>query len=566
MRINSLTVNNFLGLRHLALPTLGAITLIVGPNGAGKSSLHDAVVYALTGAPARGVRLKSDFRDMLSEGAEDGSVAIDYTQEGVNHPVHVVRNVRSGNCATSGPNLPAAAEYVLTAPRFAALDVTARRRFLNDLTGTQTDPDAVVKRLAAEGVTAAHCGDLKTMLRSGFDAAAKYAAERATECRGEWKGISGEAYGSRKAETWAPQAATATAVDAGPQEHIVQGAREAVTLIERQIGAATAKAPPVLTADQQKAIDALDERRAKLEKGEAELAEMQDDLRDLEVSASQTGFRAQCPCCEGWLWVDGAKLTPHVDGGPSAIDASAKLAGLRGKIAAHQRGIEDLRARINQGETAKAITDQAAAAPPVDLAPLQAKLAAAQRKVNDEQAALDTMRASNKLITDSEARAKCARKAHDGVVSWEKAKELLSPDGIPAQLLALQIGPLNKVADELCTECGFGLIAISPGMDIEYGRRSYAMCSESERWRADAVLAATLAIVSGVNLVLLDRFDVLDLDGRGKALTLFDVLAERGVQVIATGTLKESPKLDGIDVRWIESGSIKEPVAAKKAA
>jgi len=86
------------------------------------------------------------------------------------------------------------------------------------------------------------------------------------------------------------------------------------------------------------------------------------------------------------------------------------------------------------------------------------------------------------------------------------------------------------------------------------GTRPYDLACESEQWRADAILAAAIAKLSGLRLLLLDRFDVLEPDSR---CALFDWLI--GMRddfdtVVVAGTLKAPPSFapeDGVQVAWL---------------
>jgi hypothetical protein len=92
------------------------------------------------------------------------------------------------------------------------------------------------------------------------------------------------------------------------------------------------------------------------------------------------------------------------------------------------------------------------------------------------------------------------------------------------------------------------------------GDRPYALLSESEQWRADAMLAEAISHCSGLRLLVLDRFDVLDGKGRADLLAWLDVLATEGELETALlfGTLKHLP--DGLpdtaSAEWIEAGMV----------
>ncbi|MFU4421793.1 hypothetical protein ACM72P_30870, partial [Pseudomonas aeruginosa] len=107
-----------------------------------------------------------------------------------------------GSPLADSPFLP----FVLDASRFAALDAKDRRRVLFDLTGASASPAEVGKRLKAKGIDLELFEKVKPLLRSGFSAMVGQAKDYASEARGAWKAVTGENYGSEKANGWEPEA------------------------------------------------------------------------------------------------------------------------------------------------------------------------------------------------------------------------------------------------------------------------------------------------------------------------------------------------------------------------
>ena len=103
-------------------------------------------------------------------------------------------------------------------------------------------------------------------------------------------------------------------------------------------------------------------------------------------------------------------------------------------------------------------------------------------------------------------------------------------------------------------------VQITADMQIEAGGRAYRFRSESEKWRADAIIAAAIGKASGLRFLILDRFDVLDAQGRSDCLYFLDDIAMNGIieSAIVLGTLKAIP--GGLPAtfqpEWIEGGQI----------
>src|SRR5690606_11231849 len=143
MRISTITVTNFQGLRHAALAVSEPLLLISGNNGAGKSSLLDAISMAFTGEPRR-VSKKKDLGQLVTEGQKKGEAHIVWREsDGEDQTSWAM--LPKGNTAPllDSPYLP----IVLDAPRFAGLDDKERRRVLFELTDSSASTSKAAKRL-----------------------------------------------------------------------------------------------------------------------------------------------------------------------------------------------------------------------------------------------------------------------------------------------------------------------------------------------------------------------------------------------------------------------------------
>jgi hypothetical protein len=154
-----------------------------------------------------------------------------------------------------------------------------------------------------------------------------------------------------------------------------------------------------------------------------------------------------------------------------------------------------------------------------------------------------------------------AKSHHDDVVAWDFMADQLTPGGIPADLLNDALEPFNDMLNEYYQIAEWPAVMIDENMEISVGGRAYALRSESEQWRANTLLALAIARISGAKIVLLDRFDVLDLKGRADALYLLDELAETGdvETVVLADTLKAIPAQlpANVQAAWVEAGVVK---------
>src|SRR5690606_23218592 len=236
---------------------------------------------------------------------------------------------------------------------------------------------------------------------------------------------------------------------------------------------------------------------------------------------------------------------------PKAIEArdlSARAAeNCRRDIAAAEAAAEDLKSRA----VPEAVADEDVAAARAHLAGLRTERGAAQARV-------DALLAAKQAAVGAAQRTRNAAEYHAEVMAWDAIGAALSPDGIPGEILAKALQPVN---DELLalSECaGWPVVRIDGDMTITAGGRAYRLLSESERWRTDALLALAIAHLSGLRCAILDRFDCLNLAGRSEILGLLDALAADGDidTVLLLGTLKAAPAApsEAFTVYWIEQG------------
>lgn len=577
MRITEINVTNFQGLRNAALVVSAPVLLVAGHNGAGKSSLLDAISMAFTGQPRR-VSLKKDMGQLVTEGQKKGEAHVAWVDgNGAEETSWVM--LPKGNTAPllDLPYLP----FVLDASKFASLDSKERRRMLFDLTGASAKPDDIAKRLADKGADKALVEKIKPMLRSGFPAAADQAKENASEARGAWKQLTGENYGSDKAEGWEPQAVQVSGIE---QSHIDQVAEQLKTLeqdmAEAQQTLGGHKAAKAAAAQRQQRIADLTETAGLLERRQAKLIE--DEKRRDEWDAKLADARRaadgepeqkplQCPCCSESLVMQAGVLVKHV--APEKVadpEAAKRVTEYSGYLDSALRAVanskRDVEASQNAAAQVQALQDEAAAVPNDDA------IANAEQVINDMRQERDALNAKRLALQEAldaaSGRADLiaeAERQHCQVKAWSLIADALGPNGIPSEILADAIGPINKLLASHSASTGWAQVQISDSIEVTFGGRLYGLLSESEKWRCDALLSAAIAKLSGLGLLVLDRLDVLDLPSRSQALKWLMQLTKSGdlQSVIVAGTLKQpmdNPP-PGVQAVWIDGGTIAQPQA-----
>ncbi len=560
MKITHISAQNYLGARAVDLAITAPVTLIAGKNGAGKSSLQEAIRHALGGDAAR-VALKKDFKALMSDGASS-SYATVATSEG---EFSIVLPSGKGMHFDHG-----ALPFVLDTGRFARLTENERRQFLFGLFDLSPDGPAVVDALKARGCAAAKIEQVRPLLRAGFDAAAKEAQAKARDAKASWKTLTGgESWGKDKAGNWKAQKPeeTYTREQIKIGEDLVAESEAGIAEANQKLGelraAAKARADAEARVEDLKAKAArLPSARAKLAHDQAQLDEWSPRLAELPPAGEKPRTWA-CPCCGVMLehrLADGAlvefQAAPVMD-----PETETKRQQWSDAVALYTRSVANDQRDIADAERAaaeiKELEERLGDAPPATER-LEQVLAGHQADKKARMATLAQMFEANRLAMLADENTKKAASAHADVLAWLAIADALAPDGIPAEMLAEAIDPINASLRGHAMAAEWAETLISSDMEILAAGRPYALLSESEKWRADALICAAIAEMSGLRLLVLDRFDVLDSKGREDLIFWLDGAVADGQidTALVFGTMKALPAglPETITPVWIEGG------------
>ena len=551
MRITEINVQNFLGVPHFSHQLTEPVMFIAGGNGVGKSSLLEAVRFALTGEHPRGVRTAGDRVRVVTDGASTGFV--DIAVDGAN----IRRAITSAKVAGDMPQMPEHLGLSLDAPRFASMPDIDRRRLLFALAGVKVDARTVKEQLQAlpSVIPESVIDKILPKLAGGFPAAAAFAKDQAKEERGGWKAITGEVYGSKKADDWA-----AIAEGEAPTAEEIADAGKAVALHQQRcmdLAECVGRVKAAISEEQRAEFEA---KAAGLTDAEEVLAVASDvydhaaqEAQNIEWAAKgHTGNIQACPCCGEKLKVGAMLAKATEDDQPKATPAQVTAAKARAHDA--YSALQNARRAVSDAKAARSALDNLPPPPSAEDLKAPAKLEEEQQKLIACRQHLEWMQAKDREHSQAERRTSDARQAHAMVQAWSAAEDALSPDGIPSILLSKALDPINQELATVASMAEWQVPVINRDLSLSYGGRPYELVSESEQWRADAVFATVIASLSGSRVLLLDRFDVLEPHARGDALDMLTAITGQYVDTaLVAGTLKAKPDLgEGIDVVWLE--------------
>lgn len=570
MKITQLRLNNWL-CHHYLDEAFEPLTVVCGPNHSGKSAIVDAIAFAMIGELRR-VKLKGDRAQLLSDGAKAGLVHVAFDNG------HVSRDVATGkpggdNVLVTHDCVLDALPFVLDRERFCRADANERRLLLQEVMCVDLGPDGLLRTLAERGYSA----PLLAKLKPGAAVAIwlEQAERGASEARGAWKAVTGGVYGSEKAKVWeAPCPANP------PDEEQVDAAaaltlesQERLRVLQVEVGVWTADAEREKREQEQlaewgKLADTLADEKARLDA--AEQAVQETDAAQVSAAGARhaaageaaDGSTLTCPDCGVPLALDQDRLVLAREGAMTASDIAVLVrAGFNADAAAASavKRRDAFRQRVIAAEAAKLSRDQARAkarnetTSGATMAELTAQIADAQAGVKSAVAVEHGLTLAHLEARRSAEQTTKAAAYHAAVQAWVALRDALLPDGVPGELLASALRPFNDALRTMAEETGWPQVTLTADMDVLYGGRTHGLLSRSERWRADAMVAVALATHSGIRVVALDEFDVLDVASRGQAMGwLYGLTKESLDTVIVLATLKAAPPVPSdVGVIWL---------------
>ncbi len=579
MKLTAIKIQNILGVRAADIALDRPAALIAGHNYAGKSSVQEAVRMALTGETVR-VALKKEYGSLVTEGQDVGFAVIELEdgQAAMTLP-NGAHEMTSGTVMKHARALP----FVLDAQRFARMPEQDRRAFLFGLMGLSADGQAVRDRLTAKGCDPKKIEATMPILRAGFAAACEDAKGKATAAKGAWRAVTGETYGAKKKIGWK---ADKPAYDAALLDRAHKDMADVDLAIEKATTAVgDLQGQSRRHAEQKQRLSALRETAGhyariqdKLNRDEAELKSWQEKVEETRAKASGTAGKAQtftCPCCGVVLkhrLADGALIeyvAPEQKADPEAVEKLPEyekaLALMESAVA---NGRRDLAAADSAAKALRELEDSGLTDPPDADA-----IAAAKRLVEDLKQKRANLLGQIKALDEAARAADVADKKtaeaaqhHADVAAWDLIGDALAPDGIPGEMLAEALGPINARMEQTAADTGWRSVRIASDMGITLAAgadgegRAYSLLSESEKWRVDAMIAEAVSHLSGLKLLVLDRFDVLDIQGRADLIAWLDILAANTEidTALIFGTLKALPAdlPATMGAHWIENGVV----------
>lgn len=543
-------VENFMGCQKANVET-SQISFICGLNHQGKSSFLTAVSGALTGQPVvLGLR-KTDLGMLVYTGKAAGKVKIE------NEDSSVSVTYPKAELLTEGENPPTTSKIAAGMESLIDFPEKKRSEFIRNLTECVPTKTDLEEFLAERFITKKNVVEAvwQKVDQDGFDASLELAKDTGRALKQQWSMVTGETYGSNKAQTWQPQGWTSDLVDVSEeslQADLTGLQAELENLISHQAidenelaklrETASDSVLAQLKIDRDKTITEL----AMARKSFYEFKREFDELPKYDESGKKL-----CPHCGKPLTIKGGELAEFIE--PSAEEKTAV-----------QKKRTELSEKMQKAD--------------IEVKRLESLYAVSLSKVEETEKAnkrlyeLERKSSGNASQRDIDLKREEIRKQQEGIAAFKAAKEAkrlaqniienqaiidaLDMSGIRQKSMLKGLQIFNAQLSEICNTAGWGTVKIDNDLTILMGDRPYILLSESEKMRCRITLQMAVAIMQEDKIVIIDGAEILDKNGKSGLLNLLYLTHIDALIGMMCSDPAKAPRVDDCGIRsyWANNG------------
>ena len=586
MQINEVNIRNFMGIESADLSINSPINIFVGENEAGKSSVRDAILWCLTGQ-ARGLKTHQEQAAVIREGAKFAEVRVALGDGRAFIRRKTPKSPATGFGAES--ELPISPDILCDPYVFLLLPEHMRRQmFFAMLPGLQPTAASIYEKLSQdsrfEPLNTADCikivaGLAQVAAKDGFPAAEKEAvtrrreAKRAKDTLGQVKEPDQEAligyrtYNLAEVDTEniertlreVQEKRDGLIKEKGQHERAQTRAQGEKDRLEKALGDAKTRMP--VAPPEEGLIPRL----------EVSLTEAQG--RKKEIVAALAGMQGVVPAhfpetCPVHRVKCPSAGTPATAGIPSAP---------QGEIDLKKEELEEVSKVVAKLESdlaqLKVEAQAALECQEIEQALLDLELKLGESLppgIEDEINQLDARTTTGHALLNQvsqflalkkqadEAKTRLAETEQE-VLLYDLLAKAFASDGIPSQMIAEAIGPMNELLGRAASYLFRSrTLEITEKLDIELSGAPYITLSKSTKFRAGIAFQYALAKLAGSRLLMIDEADILDPLNRAALLNFlrsssvdFDT-----IMVFSTGVMPPPSFIEGVQFWWLDDGKV----------
>ncbi|HDY89071.1 MAG TPA: hypothetical protein ENH82_13275 [bacterium] len=527
------------------------ISLIGGLVGAGKTSLLQAMAAVLTGEIVSGnLVTKKTIKKLIHRGEREAMIEVE------NSDSKVTAIYPACTLSSEGKTPPKASGIAVGLDNLLKMKTKDRQEYFAEFLKSSPTmdqlSDAIGKILTSEQKTKL----AQNIQGLGWDAVHLNMRDSGARKKGGWENITGENYGSKKAENWMPEGWTADLMKATVEslEKEIQAANEWVeaAIKDQAISQSEMERLTILADDE----DNLAEIRHKLSDRSTELG---GDLNRLELKSGGINVSKPyfCPNCDIPLGINKSGDIVAVNKNITKLEyekqlkEQTKLEKDKLKI---QKQLTDIRKKYDANETKfqaaqravkmlNKITSQSPESETADIDDVKNRLVIAQHRL--------------KMFNQKSE----AYEIHKSILKLASVVKFLAPDGLRLTVLNTALDEANNKIRELCVIADYPIISIDPDMDILYDGSSHLEASTGEQFRIKTVLQFFISQIEEPALIMVDVNVPLDSESNNGIINLAHYI---NIPVLIAMTIKNRESLppihsiDGGRVYWMDDGNLEK--------
>lgn len=549
-------VKNFMGCEKAEV-SANNIALICGLNHQGKSSFLNALISAVGHNPTPFGLKKSECGLLVKSGSASASVKV--TEERTFESVEI--NWPKCEMTTEGKNPPETSETSCGLINLVDMKEKERSEFIREITKSEPTKEDLKKFMEKRDCYNEKLLEAvwKYIEQDGFEASHKRATDSGRAFKSQWSDVTGEAFGTNKAETWQPTNWNSELIGLSQEslEAQLSGARaELEDMIARQ----AVDASKIEEYQELASETFLQVAMTKKENSSLEIASCKKEISDIKYELERLKKTDEkdmqtCPHCGKKLVVYAGRIKEAEELSPEIIK---KIEEKRQELTSNLQKFEEKQKKAEE-EYHSAIEDikrrQEAFA----------KLEEFNRKNsgNVSQADIDQKRNQIKQIEGNIEAFKAyneARRLAQKIKENQVIIDALDMSGIRKAAMEKGLDKFNSHLKHTSETAGWGVVAVEKDLAITYNDRPYVLLSESEKMRVKITLQYSITKLNYSNILVFDGVELLDKNGKNG---LFKLLIGSGLFCFVGMMYSDKSKVPdlkkyGVKNYWVENGLIEE--------
>ena len=563
-------IKNFLGIEAVSIPLASVPVLVNGPNASGKTSLATACA-AILSRNYNPLSLGPTKRPYIRDTAETGEVLL--VGEGGTEYRRWLLHQKGINVLPGGPE--DVNKHVLGLTDFVAMPSKYRVEVWEScFLPSPRDLVALVGAALREQLSrSAAVDEVLSMLRTRkWEECENVFRHKATEAKREWQELTGENYGGKKADRWTPAGwrseldtmtpvEARTHVEAAAESLRIVRVREAVSEAEVERAAEARAEIPNIEKEIGGLKSLLEVARDERNRHDAAYSKIRDaglkvrgELERHDKAQPIRDETTPCPACGEALVIGpdrslirardearfNAQLGAWTMGRDKIADELQQLRVRAKEVRLNSLGPADKTWTGLTNEMSDATSRLQTARRLAGVSDSEVVTAEDQRRASEAEQAVEDRRKDEGLLN----RKVGAQNAHMNVVNYSAIAYALGPRGIRSTAMGEKMGALTERLDQIAAVTAWPKVELDTQYSVVIGGRPGMVSSQSERWRAQFMLQAAVAIVLEETYLIADGADILDRDGRIEFVALCEWLADTFkvyTIVCATGSFGDIP-------------------------